>query len=313
MEKENIKISDELFINEKKEEKIMKEIKKMEKNIEKLNESVNINNYYDYSINLSKIAKIKLDINKLKDKLKGNELNEYYKYIADTLINKNKNDFAVRIQTDKIKKNKKIHYDKCPDCKSDKLLVDDYENIICRECGNYISSYGNFKIITNCYDKIGHLINSLAQQKIKKNKQLTQENYEEIIKKLKTMNISELKPKDVRRTLKNMGYNKYYSYVPKIYSEISGESVPQLTDSEKRHIYTIFREVEDIWEKYVKPKGRKNFISYKFIIRQILEYLGYTKYLDYYYYSEDQDKLQLLQYYWNKIVEILNKRVIELK
>jgi hypothetical protein len=307
MEKENIKITDELSVNEKKEEKLIKDMKIIEKKIEILKNTIG-KDYYEYNITLSKISQLTKELNKIKEKLQEDKINDYFKYVADALINKNKNDYTIRFQSDKIKKSKKIHHDSCPECKSNKLLVDDYENIICRECGNYISSYGNFKIITNNYDKIGHLINSLAQQKIKKNKQLPQDDYEKIIKKLKQMNISELKPKDVRRILKNMGYNKYYSYVPKIYSEISGESVPQLSESEKRHIYTVFREVEEIWEKYVKPKGRKNFISYKFIIRQILEYLGYTKYLDYYYYSEDQDKLNLLQHYWNEISEILNKK-----
>ena len=309
MEKENSRIINDVFaINEEATEKCLNTINIYKKKIHHLSKHLNP---LKTTKNMVKITKYSRIIQKNESKLDDTKLKKYFKYVAKEIINHDTYEYVKKIAPElskKIKMPQQIQLNVCPECKSENFIFDSELGCnICQDCGNVLSGIGDMKIISRCYDKKCHLINSFASQKIKRNKQLPQKDYTKIMKKLRSMNTSQIRPQDVRKVLKNMGYNKYYPYVSKLYSDVTGNAQPQMTEDESHNIITMFKEVEDIWEHEVKPDNRKNFLSYKFIIRQILEYFGMKQHLKYYYYSDDQDKLQLLQFYWGKIIKIYER------
>ena len=54
-----------------------------------------------------------------------------------------------------------------------------------------------------------------------------------------------------------------------IYFKLSGKSFPHITTKEYNLILNVFNVVSSIYDKY-KPKGRKSFLNYYFVLKNIL-------------------------------------------
>ena len=65
-----------------------------------------------------------------------------------------------------------------------------------------------------------------------------------------------------------------------IYFKLSGKSFPHITTKEYNSMLNAFNVVSSIYDKY-KPKGRKSFLNYSFILKQILIMLGKVEYAKY--------------------------------
>ena len=65
-----------------------------------------------------------------------------------------------------------------------------------------------------------------------------------------------------------------------IYFKLSGKSFPHIATKEYNLILNVFNVVSSIYDKY-KPKGRKSFLNYSFVLKQILIMLGKIEYAKY--------------------------------
>ena len=66
-----------------------------------------------------------------------------------------------------------------------------------------------------------------------------------------------------------------------IFFRLNGQPFPSLTTREYNMVFNVFNVVSSIYDKY-KPKGRKSFLNYYFVLKKILIILGkieYTKYI----------------------------------
>ena len=74
---------------------------------------------------------------------------------------------------------------------------------------------------------------------------------------------------------------KYKNGIYYILFKISGQPFPYIRTKEHNMILNVFNGVSSIYDKH-KPKGRKSFVNYFFVLKQILIMLGkieYTKYI----------------------------------
>ena len=81
--------------------------------------------------------------------------------------------------------------------------------------------------------------------------------------------------------LKRKKMMKYKNSTYFIYFKISGVPLPYITITEKDMMLNVFDVVSTIYDK-CKPKDRKSFLSYPFVLKQILIVLGkngYAKYI----------------------------------
>ena len=62
-----------------------------------------------------------------------------------------------------------------------------------------------------------------------------------------------------------------------IYFKLSGKSFPDITMKEYNLILNVFNVVSSIYNKY-KPKRRKRFLNYYFVLKRILIMLGKVEY-----------------------------------
>ena len=65
-----------------------------------------------------------------------------------------------------------------------------------------------------------------------------------------------------------------------IYFKLSGKSFKHITTKEYNLILNVFSVVSSLYDKY-KPKGRKSFLNYSFVLKQILMMLGKVEHAKY--------------------------------
>ena len=65
-----------------------------------------------------------------------------------------------------------------------------------------------------------------------------------------------------------------------IYFKLSGKAFPHIMTKEYNSILNVFNVVSSIYDKY-KPKGRKSFLNYSFVLKKILIMLGKVEYAKY--------------------------------
>ena len=77
--------------------------------------------------------------------------------------------------------------------------------------------------------------------------------------------------------LKRNGLTMYKDSLYYIYFELIGKSFPHVTTKEYNTILSVFNVVSSIYDKY-KPKGRKSFLNYHFVLKKLLIMLERVEY-----------------------------------
>ena len=80
--------------------------------------------------------------------------------------------------------------------------------------------------------------------------------------------------------LKRNELSTYKNSIYYIYFELSGVTTPHITTKEYNMMLKMFDVVSTIYDKY-KTKGRKSFLNYSFVLKQILIMLGKVEYAKY--------------------------------
>ena len=99
--------------------------------------------------------------------------------------------------------------------------------------------------------------------------------------------------------------NKLMIYKDSIYFiffKLSGKSFPRITTKEYNSILNVFNVVSSIYDKY-KPKGRKSFSNYYFVLKKILIMLGKVEYAKYIPPLKTLSKQNELELVWDLITK----------
>ena len=87
-----------------------------------------------------------------------------------------------------------------------------------------------------------------------------------------------------------------------IYFKLSGKSFPHITVKEYNLILNVFDVVSSTYDKY-KPKGRKSFLNYSFVLKKILIMLGKVEYAKYIPPLKTRSKQNELERVWELITK----------
>ena len=87
-----------------------------------------------------------------------------------------------------------------------------------------------------------------------------------------------------------------------IYFKLSRKSFPYITVKEYNLILNVFDVVSSIYNKY-KPKGRKSFLNYSFVLKKILIMLGKDEYAKYIPPLKTRSKQNELERVWELITK----------
>lgn len=199
----------------------------------------------------------------------------------------------------------------------------DYDqcSFICDKCGLVERRYSdicksNFQDQTPdnnafAYKRKNHLTEILSQLQAKESTQIPDEIYEkielQIIKKRldkKSLDIFKL-----RKILKSLGLRKYYEHVSHILNMINNKAPPQFTKKDEKQIKLMFDKIQKPFDIY-KPKTRKNFLNYSYVLHKFCELLGLHQYLQYFPLLKNNKKLLEHDKIWKNICRCLGWKYI---
>ena len=102
--------------------------------------------------------------------------------------------------------------------------------------------------------------------------------------------------------LKRTKMIKYKDSIYYIYFKLSGLPTPHITTKEYNMILKVFDVVSTIYDKY-KPKGRKSFLNYPFVLKQMLIMRNMDQYAKYIPKLKTNSKQKELERVWESITK----------
>lgn len=203
----------------------------------------------------------------------------------------------------------------CEHCSNEMIMCLNEANLTCSNCGHqeFIlvdSDKPSYKdppreVCYYAYKKINHFNEWLAQFQAKESTEIPNEVYDEILvqlKKERITNMSSLKPTKLREILRKMKCSKYYEHIPHIINRLNGQNAPFMSREDEEKLRHMFREIQPSFKKHC-PKGRRNFLSYGYVLYKFCELLEMDEYLACFPLLKNRDKLYLQDKTWQRICE----------
>jgi predicted nucleic acid-binding Zn-ribbon protein len=203
----------------------------------------------------------------------------------------------------------------CERCGNEMIMCLNEANLTCSNCGHqeFIlvdSDKPSYKdppreVCYYAYKKINHFNEWLAQFQAKESTEIPSEVYDDILvqlKKERITNMGSLKPTKLREILRKMKCSKYYEHIPHIINRLNGQNAPFMSRDDEEKLRHMFREIQPSFKKHC-PKGRRNFLSYGYVLYKFCELLEMDDYLACFPLLKNRDKLYLQDKTWQKICE----------
>jgi hypothetical protein len=203
----------------------------------------------------------------------------------------------------------------CEHCGNEMIMCLNEANLTCSKCGHqeFIlvdSDKPSYKdppreVAYYAYKKINHFNEWLAQFQAKESTEIPHEIYDAILiqlKKERITNMSSLKPTKLREILRKLKCSKYYEHIPHIINRLNGQNAPFMSREDEEKLRHMFREIQPSFKKHC-PKGRRNFLSYGYVLYKFCELLEMDEYLACFPLLKNRDKLYLQDKTWEKICE----------
>ena len=201
----------------------------------------------------------------------------------------------------------------CDMCGNEMNMCLNEANLTCSKCGHqeFIlvdSDKPSYKdppreVCYYAYKKINHFNEWLAQFQAKESTEIPSDIYDSImvqLKKERITNMSTLKPTKLREILRTMKCSKYYEHIPHIINRLNGQNAPFMSREDEEKLRHMFREIQPSFKKHC-PKGRRNFLSYGYVLYKFCELLEMDEYLSCFPLLKNRDKLYLQDKTWQKI------------
>lgn len=239
---------------------------------------------------------------------RANHLNDYMKLIDKTY-------------NPKIIFNKDVN--KCEDCGVEMTLYVSNGFQVCDKCGRQDSiitesdkpSYKDPppEVSYFAYKRMNHFNECLSQFQGKESTEVPQEVLDKLfleIKKERINNLALLKPIKIKEYLKKLKLNKYYEHIPQILFKITGIPPPNFNKQQEEKLRLMFKEIQSPWREEC-PKGRKNFLSYDYVLYKFMELLEIDDYKEYFPLLKDRDKRYATDKIWKGICKRLRWQFIK--
>ena len=205
----------------------------------------------------------------------------------------------------------------CPQCNQELFI--DYTNgyVYCNICGmiskNMINTVNYEQEVNNekqnyPYKRLNHFIEWLNQFQGKETINTPEYVYNDIIKELEKINITDKKDITIpviKNILRKLNYQKYYDHISFIITKITGNHPPLLDRATEEYLKVLFKKIEKSFNK-VCPSNRNNFLSYSYVLNKIFQLHGNNNMSEYFPLLKSRDKLKYQDEIWKKICEDLN-------
>jgi hypothetical protein len=106
----------------------------------------------------------------------------------------------------------------------------------------------------------------------------------------------------IRSVLKKLRLQKYYNHVFSITARLSGRAAPRLTSLQEEKLLAMFQAIQEPFRRHC-PVERTNMISYSYVLRKLVEILGWTHLIDYFPLLKSRQKVYNQDCIWRKICD----------
>lgn len=200
-----------------------------------------------------------------------------------------------------------VNFDKedvCERCKLPMRLVPQRALLICVACGGcntYIDAttasipYGDGVEVQSlyCYKRLNHFRLQLSQLQGAETAVVPQDVIDNVMAELRRANVAEIKQisiKMIRDILKKLKLRKCYDHIAQIHARITGIPPFRLTPDVEERLRLMFIALQKPFERHCPP-GRRNFLSYQYILYKFFQLLGLDQLLVYMTLLKGKDKL----------------------
>ncbi|KAG5186345.1 poxvirus late transcription factor VLTF3 like-domain-containing protein [Tribonema minus] len=112
---------------------------------------------------------------------------------------------------------------------------------------------------------------------------------------------------DIRLLLKRLGLSRLYNHTTRIWALTTGGKPLVLTQTQEQELLHLFNLIQVPWEK-LRPKNRKNFLSYSYLLHKLSLLLGYTDVASHFKLLKSKEKVHFQDLYWQKICAAMGFR-----
>ena len=232
-------------------------------------------------------------------------------------IDKHYDELECELNGDEFKEPKKNKRNFCIDCNLEMLIDYEKSTLVCTKCGvfeyypYYVSSYNHTmqpsrrKCIYKRYDNFKIILNQFFYG----GKRVVPDDIMETIRDeihdetniLYNCTIPITIP-ILECILKRNELTRYKGSIYYIYFKLCGLPIPHITTKEYNTMLKVFDVVSTVYDKY-KPKGRKSFLNYPFVLKQILIMRGKDDYAKYIPQLKTKSKQKELERIWELITK----------
>jgi hypothetical protein len=207
----------------------------------------------------------------------------------------------------------------CRTCgaKFSKFVDESQSDEVCRECGTAETILGDEvgfkeeqemeKNIVYSYKRENHFNEWVSQFQAKESTSVPPEVIEELrseFKKQRIKDLSEITHEKVKALLKKLGRSRFYEHVPYITTILNGIQPPTMDQTLEARLRLMFYQIQKPFEKH-RPKDRKNFLSYSYVLYKFCELLGEDDYLPCFPLLKSKEKLYRQDEIWKEICKEL--------
>ena len=205
----------------------------------------------------------------------------------------------------------------CMGCKLRKIVDYEKSTLVCTKCGvfeyyfvhgpsyNHTMRYSRRKCIYKRYDNFKVILNQFFYG----GKRVVPDDVMEMIRSEIHDETNILYNYTIPLTipileciLKRNELSTYKDSIYYIYFKLYGLPTPHITTKEYNMMLKVFDVVSTIYDKY-KPKGRKSFLNYSFVLKQILIMRGMDQYAKYIPKLKTHSKQKELERVWELITK----------
>ena len=194
--------------------------------------------------------------------------------------------------------------DYCSQCNIAMKLLPHKALMVCTVCGcvsSYIDSTTNSMAYGEeidfsqqySYRRANHWRLAIAQLQAIENTEVKQEIIDQVLQELYNVGITrneDVTPKALREVLKKLKLRKCYDHIPQIYSRITGIPPIRFTPEIEERFRLMFIAIQEPFAK-VAPPGRRNFLSYKYLLNKIAQLCGMDELMPFLPLLKGKDKL----------------------
>jgi hypothetical protein len=180
------------------------------------------------------------------------------------------------------------------------------EYVLCDQVGFKEEQEMDKKIIYS-YKRENHFNEWVSQFQAKESTSVPEDLIAQLrieFRKQRIKELAEITHEKVKALLKKLDKSKFYEHIPYITTILNGIQPPTMPQALEDRLRLMFYQVQKPFEKH-RPKDRKNFLSYSFILYKFCELLGHDEYLPCFPLLKSKEKLYKQDQMWRNICQEL--------